>query len=172
DEQYDVLMDAFQIDAPVNPGNSGGGVINREGKLIGIASLKIDMENVEGIAFAIPINRAESIAKELEAKGEIKYPNTGITITNVADIDEGTRQSLQLPEDVTSGVLVGEVKKNSTGEKSGLQKNDVIVELDGKELEDNLRYRQVIFNHKDDLNTLPAKIYRDGKLKDIKIKLK
>src|SRR5699024_4118244 len=136
DEQYDVLMDAFQIDAPVNPGNSGGGVINREGKLIGIASLKIDMENVEGIAFAIPINRAESIAKELEAKGEIKYPNTGITITNVADIDEGTRQSLQLPEDVTSGVLVGEVKKNSTGEKSGLQKNDVIVELDGKELED------------------------------------
>ncbi|KRG08971.1 S1C family serine protease [Staphylococcus sp. NAM3COL9] len=172
DEQYDVLMDAFQIDAPVNPGNSGGGVINRDGKLIGIASLKIDMDNVEGIAFAIPVNQAESVAKELEAKGEVKYPNTGIRITNVADIDDETRQSLQLPEEVKSGVLIGEVKENSTGEKSGLQKNDVIVELDGKELEDNLRYRQIIFNHKDDLDTLPAKIYRDGKLKDIKIKLK
>lgn len=172
DNQYDVLMDALQIDAPVNPGNSGGGVINRDGKLIGIASLKIDMDNVEGIAFAIPVNQAESIAKELEAKGEIKYPNTGISIMNVADIDDETRQSLQLPEDVKSGVLIGDVKENSTGEKSGLQKNDVIVELDGKELEDNLRYRQVIFNHKDDLDTLPAKIYRDGKLKDIKIKLK
>lgn len=172
DEQYDVLMDAFQIDAPVNPGNSGGGVVNRDGKLIGIASLKIDMDNVEGIAFAIPVNQAESIAKELEAKGEVKYPNTGIRIMNVADIDDETRQSLQLPEDVKSGVLIGEVKENSTGEKSGLQKDDVIVELDGKELEDNLRYRQIIFNHKDDLDTLPAKIYRDGKLKDIKIKLK
>ncbi|MDG0843273.1 trypsin-like peptidase domain-containing protein [Staphylococcus equorum] len=172
DEQYDVLMDAFQIDAPVNPGNSGGGVINRDGKLIGIASLKIDMDNVEGIAFAIPVNQAESIAKELEAKGEVKYPNTGIRIMNVADIDDEARQSLKLPEDVKSGVIIGEVKENSTGEKSGLQKNDVIVELDGKELEDNLRYRQVIFNHKDDLDTLPAKIYRDGKLKDIKIKLK
>ncbi|MEK4562273.1 trypsin-like peptidase domain-containing protein [Staphylococcus sp. FSL K6-3157] len=172
DEQYDVLMDAFQIDAPVNPGNSGGGVVNRDGKLIGIASLKIDMDNVEGIAFAIPVNQAESIAKELEAKGEVKYPNTGIRIMNVADIDDERRQSLQLPEDVKSGVLIGEVKENSTGEKSGLQKDDVIVELDGKELEDNLRYRQIIFNHKDDLDTLPAKIYRDGKLKDIKIKLK
>lgn len=172
DEQYDVLMDAFQIDAPVNPGNSGGGVVNRDGKLIGIASLKIDMDNVEGIAFAIPVNQAESIAKELEAKGEVKYPNTGIRIMNVADIDDEMRQSLQLPEDVKSGVLIGEVKENSTGEKSGLQKDDVIVELDGKELEDNLRYRQIIFNHKDDLDTLPAKIYRDGKLKDIKIKLK
>ncbi|WP_432717723.1 trypsin-like peptidase domain-containing protein [Staphylococcus equorum] len=172
DEQYDVLMDAFQIDAPVNPGNSGGGVVNRDGKLIGIASLKIDMDNVEGIAFAIPVNQVESIAKELEAKGEVKYPNTGIRIMNVADIDDETRQSLQLPEDVKSGVLIGEVKENSTGEKSGLQKDDVIVELDGKELEDNLRYRQIIFNHKDDLDTLPAKIYRDGKLKDIKIKLK
>ncbi|ANQ63813.1 trypsin-like peptidase domain-containing protein [Staphylococcus equorum] len=172
DEQYDVLMDALQIDAPVNPGNSGGGVVNRDGKLIGIASLKIDMDNVEGIAFAIPVNQAESIAKELEAKGEVKYPNTGIRIMNVADVDDEMRQSLQLPEDVKSGVLIGEVKENSTGEKSGLQKDDVIVELDGKELEDNLRYRQIIFNHKDDLDTLPAKIYRDGKLKDIKIKLK
>ncbi|MGJ0283350.1 PDZ domain-containing protein [Staphylococcus ureilyticus] len=69
-------------------------------------------------------------------------------------------------------MLVGDVKKDSLGEKSGLQKNDVIVELDGKALEDNLRYRQIIFNHKDDLKTLPAKIYRDGKEKDIKIKLK
>ncbi|SUM32377.1 serine protease [Staphylococcus gallinarum] len=52
------------------------------------------------------------------------------------------------------------------------KKNDVIVELDGKDVEDNLRYRQIIFAHKDDLKTLPAKIYRDGKVKDINIKLK
>ena len=172
DDQYDVLMSAFQIDAPVNPGNSGGAVIDRNSKLVGIASLKIDMDNVEGIAFAIPVNDAEDIAKQLEDKGEVKYPNTGVKIANISEVDEATKQSINLPEDVKKGVLVGDVKKDSLGEKSGLQKNDVIVELDGKELEDNLRYRQIIFNHKDDLKTLPAKIYRDGKEKDIKIKLK
>ncbi|AQM40387.1 serine protease [Staphylococcus cohnii] len=172
DDQYDVLMSAFQIDAPVNPGNSGGAVIDRNSKLVGIASLKIDMDNVEGIAFAIPVNDAEDIAKQLEDKGEVKYPNTGVKIANISEVDEATKQSINLPEDVKKGVLVGDVKKDSLGEKSGLQKNDVIVELDGKALEDNLRYRQIIFNHKDDLKTLPAKIYKDGKEKDIKIKLK
>lgn len=172
DKQYDVLMNAFQMDAPVNPGNSGGGVIDQHGKLIGIASLKIDMENVEGIAFAIPVNDATNIAKQLEANGEVTYPNTGVKIANIKDLDDSARQSIQLPSDVNHGVVIGEVKENSLGEKSGLQKNDVIVELDGKEVEDNLRYRQIIFSHKDDLDTLPAKVYRDGKVKDIKLKLK
>ena len=172
DDNYDVLMDAFQIDAPVNPGNSGGGIIDRDGKLVGIASLKISMDNVEGIAFAIPVNTALSTAQELEKKGEVKYPNTGVKIIDTAELNDDAKASLQLPEDIDNGVVIGEVQENSLAEKSGLQKNDVIVELDGKEVEDNLRYRQIIFSHKDDLDTLPAKIYRDGKEQDIKIKLK
>ena len=127
DEQYDVLTDAFQIDAPVNPGNSGGGVIDRKGKLVGIASLKISMDNVEGIAFAIPINHVQSIAKELETKGEVKYPNTGVKIINVKELDNEAKQSINLPHSINNGVVVGEVKENSLADKSGLQKNDVIV---------------------------------------------
>ncbi|WP_436881726.1 S1C family serine protease [Staphylococcus gallinarum] len=172
DDQYDVLMNAFQMDAPVNPGNSGGAVIDRNGKLVGIASLKIDMDNVEGMAFAIPINDAQSIAKQLETKGKVNYPNTGVKIVNVADLDAAARSTINLPNDVNKGIVVADIKKDSLGDKSGLQKNDVIVELDGKDVEDNLRYRQIIFAHKDDLKTLPAKIYRDGKVKDINIKLK
>ncbi|MBK3718698.1 Serine protease HtrA-like protein [Staphylococcus arlettae] len=172
DDNYDVLMDAFQIDAPVNPGNSGGGIIDRDGKLVGINSLKISMDNVEGIAFAIPVNTALSTAQELEKKGEVKYPNTGVKIIDTAELNDDAKASLQLPEDIDNGVVIGEVQENSLAEKSGLQKNDVIVELDGKELEDKLRYRQIIFSHKDDLDTLPLKIYRDGKVKDIKLKLK
>lgn len=172
DDQYDVLMNAFQMDAPVNPGNSGGAVIDRNGKLVGIASLKIDMDNVEGMAFAIPINDAQSIAKQLETKGKVNYPNTGVKIVNVADLDDAARSTINLPNDVNKGIVVADIKKDSLGDKSGLQKNDVIVELDGKDVEDNLRYRQIIFAHKDDLKTLPAKVYRDGKVKDINIKLK
>ena len=71
-------MKAFQVDAPVNPGNSGGAVVDKDGRLIGIISLKIDMENVEGMAFAIPINDVRKIAQQLEDNGKVQYPNTGI----------------------------------------------------------------------------------------------
>ena len=172
DDSYDVLMKAFQINAPVNPGNSGGAVVDRDGKLIGIVSLKIDMDNVEGMGFAIPINDAQKIAAHLEKEGKIEYPNTGIKIKNVADIDDDERQSIKLPDSVKNGIIVGEVKPNAPGDKSRLKKDDVIVELDGKRIEDNLRYRQIIFNHREDKSTLKAKVYRDGKVINIDIKLK
>lgn len=172
DDSYDVLMKAFQIDAPVNPGNSGGAVIDKDGRLIGIVSLKIDMENVEGMAFAIPINDVRKIAQQLEDKGKVQYPNTGINIKNVADISSEEREETKLPPSINNGVLINDVKENRLGEKSGLKKDDVIVELDGKTVEDNLRYRQIIFSHRDDLKTLTAKIYRNGTEKNIKIKLK
>ena len=172
DDSYDVLMKAFQINAPVNPGNSGGAVVDRDGKLIGIVSLKIDMDNVEGMGFAIPINDAQKIAAHLEKEGKIEYPNTGIKIKNVADIDDDERQSIKLPDSVKNGIIVGEVKPNAPGDKSGLKKDDVIVELDGKRIEDNLRYRQIIFSHREDKSKLKAKVYRDGKVINIDIKLK
>ena len=172
DDSYDVLMKAFQINAPVNPGNSGGAVVDRDGKLIGIVSLKIDMDNVEGMGFAIPINDAQKITAHLEKEGKIEYPNTGIKIKNVADIDDDERQSIKLPDSVKNGIIVGEVKPNAPGDKSGVKKDDVIVELDGKRIEDNLRYRQIIFNHREDKSTLKAKVYRDGKVINIDIKLK
>lgn len=172
ENSYDVLMKAFQVDAPVNPGNSGGAVVDKDGRLIGIISLKIDMENVEGMAFAIPINDVRKIAQQLEDNGKVQYPNTGIKIKNVADISSEEREEANLPSSVNNGVLVNDIKENSLGEKSGLKKDDVIVELDGKTVEDNLRYRQIIFSHRDDLKTLTAKIYRNGTEKTIQIKLK
>lgn len=171
-DNYDALMKAFQIDAPVNPGNSGGAVVDKDGRLIGIVSLKIDMHNVEGMAFAIPINDVRKIAKELEHKGKVNYPNTEIKIKNVGDLDDSERNAINLPTKVNHGVLIGEVKENGLGDKSGLKKGDVIVELDGKKIEDNLRYRQVIYSHYDDQKTITAKIYRNGAEKNIKIKLK
>lgn len=122
DNSYDVLMKAFQVDAPVNPGNSGGAVVDKDGRLIGIISLKIDMEIVEGMAFAIPINDVRKIAQQLEDNGKVQYPNTGIKIKNVADISSEEREEANLPSSVNNGVLVNDVKENSLGEKSGLKK--------------------------------------------------
>ncbi|HDE4623507.1 TPA: trypsin-like peptidase domain-containing protein [Staphylococcus aureus] len=172
DNKYDMLMKAFQIDASVNPGNSGGAVVNREGKLIGVVAAKISMPNVENMSFAIPVNEVQKIVKGLEAKGKIDYPDVGVKMKNIASLNSFERQAVKLPGKVKNGVVVDQVDNNGLADQSGLKKGDVITELDGKLLEDDLRFRQIIFSHKDDLKSITAKIYRDGKEKEINIKLK
>ncbi|HDK7584601.1 TPA: trypsin-like peptidase domain-containing protein [Staphylococcus aureus] len=172
DNKYDMLMKAFQIDASVNPGNSGGAVVNREGKLIGVVAAKISMPNVENMSFAIPVNEVQKIVKGLETKGEIDYPDVGVKMKNIASLNSFERQAVKLPGKVKNGVVVDQVDNNGLADQSGLKKGDVITELDGKLLEDDLRFRQIIFSHKDDLKSITAKIYRDGKEKEINIKLK
>ncbi|MDN6657036.1 MAG: trypsin-like peptidase domain-containing protein, partial [Staphylococcus simulans] len=126
DNHYDVLTKAFQIDAPVNPGNSGGAVVDQNGKLVGIVSLKIDMPAVEGMAFAIPVNKAVTLAKQLEDKGKIDYPNTGVALSNVADLSDQERDQFKVPKDLQQGTVVREVNQNSPGEKAGLKTGDII----------------------------------------------
>lgn len=172
DNKYDMLMKAFQIDASVNPGNSGGAVVNREGKLIGVVAAKISMPNVENMSFAIPVNEVQKIVKGLETKGKIDYPDVGVKMKNIASLNSFERQAVKLPGKVKNGVVVDQVDNNGLADQSGLKKGDVITELDGKLLEDDLRFRQIIFSHKDDLKLITAKIYRDGKEKEINIKLK
>ncbi|MFG6218335.1 trypsin-like peptidase domain-containing protein, partial [Staphylococcus aureus] len=172
DNKYDMLMKAFQIDASVNPGNSGGAVVNREGKLIGVVAAKISMPNVENMSFAIPVNEVQKIVKDLETKGKIDYPDVGVKMKNIASLNSFERQAVKLPGNVKNGVVVDQVDNNGLADQSGLKKGDVITELDGKLLEDDLRFRQIIFSHKDDLKSITAKIYRDGKEKEINIKLK
>ena len=172
DNKNDELMQTFQIDASVNPGNSGGAVVNKDGELIGIVSLKINMPSIEGMGFAIPINEAKSIAKELEKNGKVNYPNTGIALENVNDLNHYERSLLKLPNDINDGILVKKLKDDGLGKKSGLKIGDVIVKLEGKTLKDNLQYRHILFNHRQDLKTLTAKIYRDGNIQDIEINLK
>ncbi len=172
DNKYDMLMKAFQIDASVNPGNSGGAVVNREGKLIGVVAAKISMPNVENMSFAIPVNEVQKIVKDLETKGKIDYPDVGVKMKNIASLNSFERQAVKLPGKVKNGVVVDQVDNNGLADQSSLKKGDVITELDGKLLEDDLRFRQIIFSHKDDLKSITAKIYRDGKEKEINIKLK
>lgn len=132
DNKYDMLMKAFQIDASVNPGNSGGAVVNREGKLIGVVAAKISMPNVENMSFAIPVNEVQKIVKGLETKGKIDYPDVGVKMKNIASLNSFERQAVKLPGKVKNGVVVDQVDNNGLADQSGLKKGDVITELDGK----------------------------------------
>ena len=78
--------DVLQTDAAINPGNSGGALMNLVGELIGINSMKISQETVEGIGLAIPINLATPIIEKLERDGEVIRPTMGVTLIDLAII--------------------------------------------------------------------------------------
>lgn len=171
DNEYDMLVHAFQVDAPVNPGDSGGAVIDQDGKLIGIASLKISMPNVEGMAFAIPINDAVRIADKLEKDGKIDYPNSKISLKDISTLSQGERASYQIDDKVKEGVVVQDIAKDSPARQSGLKTGDVIVALDGKPTKDRLVYRQKLYQHVVKDKPVKLKVIRDGEDKQISFDL-
>lgn len=122
------LISAFQFDAAVNPGNSGGPIFNRFGDVIGIVSMKIMGNSVEGIGFAIPINDAIEIAMELIEHGYITgRAFIGITVSSV------TRGNADF-YDLVVGASVRSVAEGSAGEKAGLEVGDIIIALGDTEI--------------------------------------
>ncbi|SDG68378.1 serine protease Do [Planococcus glaciei] len=172
DGTEDWQAEVLQTDAAINPGNSGGALINSQGQVIGINSMKIAQDAVEGIGLAIPINSAIPIIQDLEAKGEVERPSIGVSIMDLSSVPQQYRNSqLGLPEDVTEGVVVSEVAPGSGAEKAGIQPYDVIVELDGKAVNSVLELRQHLYTEAEVGDTLNVKVYRGGKLVDAKIEL-
>ena len=156
-------MEVLQTDAAINPGNSGGALVNIAGQVIGINSMKIAQEAVEGIGLSIPINSAIPIIEDLEKFGEVKRPFMGVSLASVEEISQYHQQNtLKLPTDVTNGVAITGVQSNSPATKAGLQEFDVIVALDGKEVSDVVNLRKYLYNEKKIGDKLEVTYYRDG----------
>lgn len=172
DGREDWQAEVLQTDAAINPGNSGGALINSQGQLIGINSMKIAQDAVEGIGLAIPVNVAIPIIEDLEAKGEVVRPSLGVTTLELAEVPREYQESqLNLPGDVTSGIVVNDVAPGSSADKAGLQQFDVIVELDGKAVDSLQELRQHLYTETEVGDTLKLKVYRDGKLMELKVQL-
>lgn len=168
----DWQAEVLQTDAAINPGNSGGALINIEGQVIGINSMKIAQNAVEGIGLSIPINYASPIIDDLEKTGEVKRPVMGVELASVNEISANHQQNtLKLPKDVTYGVAIRRVQPNSAADKAGLKELDVIVEMDGKEIRDAVDLRKHLYNQKKVGDELKVKFYRDGKLQETTLKL-
>ncbi|WXR62136.1 trypsin-like peptidase domain-containing protein [Peptostreptococcaceae bacterium AGR-M142] len=125
----DKSLEVIQTDAAINPGNSGGALTNINGELIGINTVKIADKQVEGIGFAIPINKVKPIVEELLKKGYVSRPFLGIV---GQDISEDLSQVYDLP----IGVLIRSVSQNSPAYSSGIQKGDIIIEFDNEKIMD------------------------------------
>lgn len=160
--EFDWEMTAIQTDAAINPGNSGGPLINIAGQVIGINSMKISSDTVEGMGFAIPSNDAVNIINELEETGEIVRPQVGITMVDLAYIPSAQRtEELKLPKDVTQGVAITRVAKDSPAEESGLEPADVIVGFDGEEVKNSVSLRKLIYESNIG-DSIEVEYYRGG----------
>ncbi|RNF39911.1 S1C family serine protease [Planococcus salinus] len=172
DGQEDWQAEVMQTDAAINPGNSGGALVNLAGQVVGINSMKIATSAVEGIGFSIPINSALPIIESLEEEGEMIRPAMGITLLDLAQVPRNARlETLNLPEDVTEGVVVNDVVEGSAAAEAGMERYDVIVEMDGQPVSDIIELRQHLYNEKEIGDTLNVQAYRNGELMEFELEL-
>ena len=153
----------IQTDAAINSGNSGGALVNADGKVIGINTLKLSGTGVEGIGFAIPINSTIDVYKELISKGKISRPFIGIT---GIDLDEATAKKNNLVE----GIYVKSIENFSAAEKAGVKVGDVIIEADGSSVK-TMDELNTIKNKHSVGDKLKIKVNRDGKEKELTLTL-
>ncbi len=123
------LGDLIETDAAINPGNSGGPLVNMAGEVIGITSAKIAVVDVEGMGYAISINKATPIINQLIKNGYVIRPYLGVSLS---DVNPTMVWWYELAVD--RGALVAYVVADSPADKAGLGEDDVIVSLDGKEI--------------------------------------
>lgn len=117
----------IQTDAAINSGNSGGALINADGKVIGVNTLKLSGTGIEGMGFAIPINDTVDIYKELIKNGKILRPYIGIA---GIDLDEKTAEYYNFPV----GIYVKQIQSNSPASSSDLKTGDIITAADGNKI--------------------------------------
>ena len=153
----------IQTDAAINSGNSGGALVNSQGQVIGINTLKVASTGVEGIGFAIPINSTTDIIDQLKTNQKVKRPYIGIS---GRDLDDDTAKRYNL----VKGVYVVSVDEYSAAEKAGLKTGDVIVGIDDKSISTMNELNEIKNTHSIG-DTVKLKINRDGQEKEISLTL-
>ena len=166
----DYLMKVLQTDAAINPGNSGGPLLNVNGEVIGVNSMKLVEDQIEGIGFAIPIEYAMKHVKTLEEGKKIEWPIIGISMVNVSDKSTLYAKNISISNNLKVGVVITEVFKDSNAINSGLKKGDVIVAIN-EELVKNIAYlRYELFKYKPG-DTIQLTIFRNSKQYKVSVKL-
>lgn len=155
----------IQTDAAINPGNSGGPLLNIQGEVIGINSALYSRSGgYMGIGFAIPINMAQAIEKQLQDTGKVTRGWLGVVIQ---DVDENLAKSFGLKDD--KGVLLTNVQANSPAEKSGLKDGDIVLSIDGVKVDDSSALRNKVALIEPGTK-MKMRIVRDGHKKTLFVK--
>ena len=162
-------MNVIQTDAAINPGNSGGALLDTTGQVIGINSLKIAENGVEGLGFAIPSNKVIPLIEEMEAHGKIERPYIGIGLANLDQVPSSYLQGL--PLDVKGGVMIASIDPKSAAAKAGLQTEDIITAINEKTINNATELRKFLYTELKVGDTATFTIYRGADMKKIEISL-
>lgn len=170
---YDWEQEMIQTNAAINEGNSGGALVDLNGTLIGINTMKISDTGVEGLGFAIPVNEAMEVVNDLMTHGKVVRPYLGVYTLDLdnpySDITGDQRKELKLPNDVKDGALV--LEAHGPAKEAGLQLNDVIVALDETPIHSTRELRKYLFDHKQVGDIMEVSYYRAGEKLHTKVDL-
>ena len=159
-------MSLIQMDASVSPGNSGGGLFNMNGELIGLVNAKSSSSDAEGLGFAIPINDAIQVAQDLLENGYVSgRPYMGITYIAVTDAQTAAQFNVN-----AYGVYVVDVVQGGPADKAGLKVGDRIVSLDGTEIAQKDDLGTLMQQHTAG-DTLSITVARDGQMQTVSLTL-
>jgi len=157
----------IQTDAAVNPGNSGGALVNVEGKLVGINTAIASITGTfAGYSFAVPVSIVKKVVEDLRTYGKVQRALLGVSIMNVTP-------QLQKEQDlpVSQGAYVGDVYAGSAAEEAGIQSGDVIVEVDGRPVRSASELQEMIARQRPG-DRVKVKFYRGQQLKEVTVRLK
>lgn len=173
DGVYDWEQNVIQTDAAINEGNSGGALVDLNGKVVGINTMKISDTGVEGLGFAIPMNEVMKTVDSLLLSGKVSRPYLGVYTVDLsnpyAPLDDEQRKDLKLPSHVDSGVVV--LEASGPASEAGLKLNDVITEFDGQKITSTLDLRKYLYDKKKIGDTIEVTFYRDGNAEKVSVKL-
>ena len=159
-------MSLIQMDASVSPGNSGGGLFNMNGELIGIVNAKSSSSDAEGLGFAIPINDAIKVSQELLENGYVTgRPYLGITYLAVEDAQTAAQLGVN-----AYGVYIVDVTKGGPAEKAGLKSGDRIISVDGSEIAGRDDLGTLMQQHSAG-DTLSITVAREGQMQTVTVTL-
>ncbi len=158
----------IQHDAAINPGNSGGALFNLDGELVGIntaiATDGFSRANA-GVGFAIPINMVKRVMEDLISDGKVTRGWLGVSIQ---DVDEGMARALELKD--RNGAIISQVMKDGPAEDAGIKEQDVIIEVDGKKVNDSSNLKNLISSGRPNDKT-KLTVIRGGREKNLTVTL-
>ncbi|MDZ7860852.1 MAG: trypsin-like peptidase domain-containing protein [Candidatus Krumholzibacteriota bacterium] len=163
-----IFNNMIQTDAAINPGNSGGPLVSRGGKVIGINTFILSGNNKNnsiGMGFAIPVNTARMVMEEIINYGRFRQVWTGL---GVVELDEEMVERFSLPFD--NGLFIQQIEKGGPAEAADLKVGDVIIKINGKEVDSFIQANRLIFGKRVG-DILRITVWRDGELLKVELKL-
>ena len=158
-------MTLIQTDTSISPGNSGGGLFNANGELIGVVNAKSSYSEAEGIGFAIPINTAMDIAQQLIENGAVARPVLGVSILDIQDSSTAQQYGVS-----ALGVYVADVTKGGGAEAAGVQRGDRIIAIDDTAVSSTATVKSYLAD-KQVGDTVTLQVERDGKVLTLNVTL-